>query len=67
MTCVDKKAVLDMENILLKTYGQFRTTQGRVLPYLSCMWDYTEPGFAKVTQIGMIQDLILSRAMPNAI
>jgi hypothetical protein len=66
MTCVDKKAVLDMEKILLKTYGQFRTTQERVLPYLGCMWDYTEPRFVKVTQIGMIQDLISSREKSHA-
>ena len=58
MTCVDKKAVVDMEQILLRTYGHFRTTQDRVLPYLGCMWDYTKPGFVNVTQIGMIQDLI---------
>lgn len=54
MTCVDKKAVLDMEQILLRTYGQFRTTQERVLPYLGCMWDYNEPGFVNIMQIGMI-------------
>ena len=66
MTCLDKKAVLDMEQNLLRTYGQFRTTQERVLPYLGCMWDYTEPGFVNVTQVGMIQDLISSREKSHA-
>ena len=66
MRCVDKKAVLDMEKILLKTYGQFHTTQERVLPYLGCMWEYTETGFLKVTQIGMIQDLISLRDKSHA-
>ena len=66
MTCVDKKAVLDFEQTLLKTYGQFRTTQERVVPYLGCTWDFTEKGFVKVTQIGMIQDLISSREKSHA-
>jgi Reverse transcriptase (RNA-dependent DNA polymerase) len=61
MTCVDKAAVLEMEQILRNTYGQFRTTHGRILPYLGCTWDYTEPGFVKVLQTGMIQDLIQAR------
>ena len=61
MTCVDKSAVLEMEQILRKTYGQFRTTQGLILPYLGCTWDYTETGFVKVLQTGMIQDLIQAR------
>jgi hypothetical protein len=34
MMCVDRSAVLDMERILLKTYGQFRTTQGPIVSYL---------------------------------
>jgi hypothetical protein len=66
MTCVDKKAVLDFEQTLLKTYGQFRTTRERVVPYLGCTWDFTEEGFVKVTQIGMIQDLISSREKSHA-
>ena len=66
MTCVDKKAVLDFEQTLLKTYGQFRTTQERVVPYLGCTWDFTEKGFVKVTHIGMIQDLISSREKNHA-
>ena len=61
MTCADKAAVLEMEQILLKTYGQFRTTQERILPYLGCTWDYSENGFVKVSQTGMIQDLIQAR------
>jgi hypothetical protein len=28
MTCVDNSAILDMEQVLLKAYGQFRTTRG---------------------------------------
>ena len=50
-----------MEQILLKTYGQFRTCTDQILAYLGCMWDYTEPGFVKISQSGMIQDLVTSR------
>ena len=55
MTCAEKDAVLKMEQILLKTYGQVRTTQELLLPYLVCTWDYSENGFVKV------QDLIQAR------
>ena len=61
MTCVDKAAVLEMEKTLLKTYGQFRTSHERILSYLGCTWDFTEPSFVKVSQIGMIQDMISTR------
>jgi Reverse transcriptase (RNA-dependent DNA polymerase) len=33
ITCVDKSAILEMERILLKVYGQFRTTQGSIVPW----------------------------------
>ena len=61
MTCENKSAVLEMEQILLKTYGQFRTTHDKILQYLGMTWDYTEPGFVKVSQTGMIQDIITAR------
>ena len=61
MTCVDKAAVIEFEKILLNTYGQFRTCTDRIVAYLGCMWDYTEPGFVKVSQAGMIQDLVTAR------
>jgi Reverse transcriptase (RNA-dependent DNA polymerase) len=31
MTCVDKSTILEMERILLKNFGQFRTTQGPIV------------------------------------
>ena len=61
MTSVDKEAVLEVEQFLRKEYGQFRTSQEKIVPYLGCTWDYNEPGFVKVLQIGMIQDLVQAR------
>ena len=61
MTCVDKDAVLAMEQILLKGYGQFRTTQGPIVSYLGLTWDYSETGYVKVSQAGMIQDIVAAR------
>ena len=61
MTCVDKSAVLEMEQILLKIYGQFRTTQGPIVSYLGLTWDYSEIGYVKVSQSGMIQDIVARR------
>jgi hypothetical protein len=61
MTCVDKGAVLAMEQILLKVYGQFRTTQGPIVSYLGLTWDYSETGYVKVSQAGMIQDIVAAR------
>lgn len=58
ITCRNKKALLDMERTLLQKYGQFRTTQDLVTSYLGCTWDYSETGLVKVSQVGMIQDLI---------
>jgi Reverse transcriptase (RNA-dependent DNA polymerase) len=61
MTSTDKSIVLDMERILLKTYGQFRTSHEKIVSYLGCTWNFHEKGFVKVSQTGMIQDLITSR------
>ena len=61
MTCVDKDAVLAMEQILLKVYGQFRTTQGHIISYLGLTWDYSETGCVEVSQAGMIQDIVAAR------
>ena len=61
MTCTDKSAVLEMEQILLKVYGQFRTTQGPIVSYLGLTWDYSETGYVKVSQTGMIQDIVARR------
>lgn len=61
MTCVDKSAVLEMERILLKVYGQFRTTQGPLVSYLGLTWGYSELGYVKVSQAGMIQDVVARR------
>jgi hypothetical protein len=61
MTFVNKSAVLEMERILLKTYGQFRTTQGPIVSYLGLTWDYSELGYVKVSQAGMIQDILARR------
>ena len=61
MTCMDKSAVLDMEQILLKIYGQFRTTQGPIVSYLGLTWDYSETGYVKVSQTGMIQEIVVRR------
>jgi Reverse transcriptase (RNA-dependent DNA polymerase) len=66
MTCRNKEAVLDMERTLLQKYGQFRTTHDRVTSYLGCTWDYSEPGFVQVSQVGMIQDLVTSRERTHA-
>jgi hypothetical protein len=61
MTCVNKSAVLDMERIPLKIYDQFRTTQGPIVSYLGLTWDYSELGYVKVSQAGMIQDIVARR------
>ena len=61
MTCRDKTAVLEMEQILRNVYGQFRTTQGPLVSYLGLTWDYSEAGYVKVSQAGMIQDIVARR------
>ena len=61
MTSTDKKLVLEMEQILLSTYGQFRTSCEKSMSYLGCTWDFSEKYFVKVSQTGMIQDLVASR------
>ena len=61
MTSTDKKLVLEMEQILLSTYGQFRTSSEKSMSYLGCTWDFSERYFVKVSQTGMIQDLVASR------
>ena len=61
MTCVDKDAVLTMAQILLKVYGQFKTTQGPIVSYLGLTWDYSETGYVKVSQAGMIQEIVAAR------
>ena len=58
LTCVNKDAVLRMETILRKKYGQFRTAQERITSYLGCSWNYTEERYVSVSLHGMIQDLI---------
>ena len=59
MTYVDKDAVLAMEQILLKVYGQFRTTQGPIISYLGLTWDYSETGCVEVSQA--VQDIVAAR------
>ena len=49
LICVNKDAVLRMETILRKKYGQFRTTQERITSYLGCSWNYTEEGYVSVS------------------
>ena len=66
MTCRNKQALLDMERTLLQKYGQFRTTQDLATWYLGCTWDYSETGFVKVSQVGMIQVLVTSRERTHA-
>ena len=61
MTSTDKKLVLEMEQILLSTYGQFRTSSEMSMSYLGCTWDFSEKYFVKVSQTGMVQDLVASR------
>ena len=61
MTSTDKELVLEMEQILLSTYGQFRTSSEKSMSYLGCTWDFSERYFVKVSQTGMIQDLVASR------
>jgi hypothetical protein len=51
-----------MERNLLKTHGQFRTTKGHIVSYLGLTWDYSELGYVKVSQVGIIQDIIACRA-----
>jgi Reverse transcriptase (RNA-dependent DNA polymerase) len=60
-TSTDKSLVLEMEQILLKKYSQFRTSSEKTLSYLGCTWDFHEKGIVKVSQTGMIQDLVASR------
>ena len=50
-----------VEQILLSTYGQFRTSSEMSMSYLGCTWDFSEKYFVKVSQTGMIQDLVASR------
>ena len=56
ITCKEKSAVLQVEQLLLKTYGQFRITANPVMSYLGCTWDFSEPGFVSISQRGLIQD-----------
>jgi Reverse transcriptase (RNA-dependent DNA polymerase) len=61
MTSIDKQLVLKIKQVLRDTYGQFRTSQEKTVSYLGCTWDFHENGFVKVSQAGMIQDLVASR------
>jgi Reverse transcriptase (RNA-dependent DNA polymerase) len=61
MTSTDKSLVLEMEKILIEAYGQFRTSSEKTVSYLGCTWDFHETGIVKVSQTGMIQDLVASR------
>jgi Reverse transcriptase (RNA-dependent DNA polymerase) len=61
MTSSNKQLVLEIERILLKKYGQFRTSSKKIVSYLGCTWDFHEKGIVKVSQTGMIQDLVTSR------
>jgi hypothetical protein len=61
MTSSNKQLVLEIERILLKKYGQFRTSSEKIVSYLGCTWDFHEKGIVKVSQTGMIQDLVTSR------
>ena len=61
MTSTHKKLVLEMEQILLSTYGQFRTSSETSMSYLGCTWDFSEKYLVKVSQTGMIQVLVASR------
>jgi Reverse transcriptase (RNA-dependent DNA polymerase) len=61
MTSTDKSLVLEMERTLRKKYGQFRTSSEKTVSYLGCTWDFHEKGIVKVSQTGMIQDLVASR------
>jgi hypothetical protein len=61
MTSTDKSLVLEMERTLLKKYGQFRTSSEKTVSYLGYTWDFHEKGIVKVSQTGMIQDLVASR------
>jgi Reverse transcriptase (RNA-dependent DNA polymerase) len=61
MTSTDKSLVLEMEKILIKKYGQFRTSSEKTVSYLGCTWDFHETGIVKVSQTGMIQDLVAAR------
>jgi Reverse transcriptase (RNA-dependent DNA polymerase) len=61
VTSTDKSLVLEMEQILLKKYHQFRTSFEKTVSYLGCTWDFHEKEIVKVSQTGMIQDLVTSR------
>ena len=61
MTCIHKEEVDRLSAALRSKYKQFRTTDGPIVPYLGCIWDYSGPGFVSISQTGMIQDLIVSR------
>jgi Reverse transcriptase (RNA-dependent DNA polymerase) len=61
MTSTDKSLVLEMERTLLKKYGQFRSSSEKTVSYLGCTWDFHEKGIVKVSQTGMIQNLIVTR------
>ena len=61
ITSVNHANVQRVENELRKSYGQFRTTEGKKLTYLGCTWDFSAHGLVSIHQTGMIQDLVLSR------
>jgi hypothetical protein len=61
MTSSNKQLVLELERTLLKKYGQFCTSSEKIVSYLGCTWDFHEKGIVKVSQTGMIQDLVTSR------
>jgi DNA-directed RNA polymerase subunit H (RpoH/RPB5) len=61
MTCVYKNAVQKLAEDLRVKYGQFRTSDGPIVNFLGTKWDYSEEGYVKLLQLGMIQDLIKSR------
>jgi hypothetical protein len=50
-----------MERVILKEYGQYRKSHEEIASYLGCTWDFHEKEIVKVSQTGMIQDLIASR------
>jgi hypothetical protein len=49
-----------MERVILKEYGQYRKSYEEIASYLGCTWDFHENEIVKVSQTGMIQDLIAS-------
>lgn len=61
ITSANHANVQRVETELRKSYGQFKTTEGKELTYLGCTWDFTTPGLVSIHQTRMIQDPVLSR------